>query len=801
MPTSNSRDSDVSAPPTTPLRDGVIEAVRFRDERARQPVAWSGTIPDLVGRCHLPRVEKKGSPAFSPVRYRDGATRGKRGVIEATALVLDFDHLSTEVAESVWKRLRELGWGFVAYSSFSHLASGPDDCCFRLVLPVTRPIVPREYDAAWDAAHSALGRYSDTNSRDISRIWFVASCPPERTDRAWLRVVDGAPFDVDRAVRNAGRSSKKGGRRCRRSSGGDTEEFGQGERNAGLTSLGGTLRRRGAKRDELLAFLHAANRDRCKPPLDDAEVEQIVESLLRYDPESPLLALNRTDAGNAERFRDHMGDGFRYCHPWGSWLSFDGVRWTRDASGEAMRSAIATLRATAAEAACVPDEKYRDRLLKHALDSESSARIAALLTIAQSLLPIAPEKLDGSTDLLNVTNGTVDLQTGDLRPHDSAHYLTRLAPVEFDPSSTCPLWEAFLERIMGGNQRLISFLQRAVGYSLTGHTTEQVLLLLYGTGANGKSTFLEILRLLLGDYATIADFTTFLKRDSEGARNDLARLVGTRFVSAVEAEAGKPLAEALVKQLTGGDTITARFLFKEFFDFKPQFKIWLAANHKPAIRGSDHGIWRRIRLVPFTVTIPDHEQDRQLPQKLAEELPGILAWAVRGCMAWRTEGLGIPEEVRAATDSYRDEMDLFGGFLEESCVAGADASITAKNLYAAYTSWCEANGEKVRSQKALAGSLRERGFENGRLAKGVRCWHGLRLRREDDPPMTEGDGWRMGGASQTNLLDITDHSDPACAGSDARHDPANDPHNASSSVTRHPSVTRHADDECEEGEL
>lgn len=309
-----------------------------------------------------------------------------------------------------------------------------------------------------------------------------------------------------------------------------------------------------------------------------------------------------------------------------------------------------------------------------------------------------------------------------------------------------------------------------MGYSLTGHTSEQVLLLLYGIGANGKSTFLETVRALLGDYATQADFTTFLKRESDGARNDLARLVGTRFVSAVEAEAGKPLAEALVKQLTGGDTITARFLFREFFDFRPAFKLWLAANHKPTITGGDHGIWRRMRLVPFTVTIPEAERDAKLTSKLAAELPGILAWAVRGWLAWRAAGLGLPPEVQAATASYRDEMDALGPFLDEATAAVDGARITAKELYEAYEAWCAANGERPRSQKGFAMSLRERGFEAVKGSKGVRCWSGLALGGEAGP----GGGWRMGGGfpgkvpSGTDRTLVTNAQDKkACPGTDS----------------------------------
>jgi putative DNA primase/helicase len=771
-----------------------IRAVRFRDEQSKVPVPFEGSVLDLVGAHHASRVEKKGTPAFSPVEYRPGSSRGKRGILHATALVLDFDHLTSEAAEDVARRLRARGWAWFAYTSWSHQADGADDCCFRVVVVVSRPILPEEYEAVWVAANVALGRVADANARDVSRIWFVASCPPERLEHAWVKSGDGRPLDVDKAL--AASALKPKAKRARRRRDEDSTPLRDGERNAGLASIGGALRRKGAGRDELLAALGGANEARCTPPLVEAEVERIVDSLLRYDPASPLLTLNLSDAGNAERLRAHVGERFAYVHAWGSWITYDGVRWTRDGSGEAIRAALATLRSMAAEAGKVPDGDLRGELLKHALDSESSARIGAMVALGQAMLPVGNEVLDQDPDLLNVANGTLDLRTAALRPHSRDDWITRVCPVAWDPAATCPRWDAFLLRAMGGNERLVAFLQRAVGYSLTGHTNEQVLLLMYGVGANGKSTFLETLRALLADYAAITDFTTFLKRDGEGARNDLARLVGTRFVSAVEAEAGKPLAEALVKQLTGGDTITARFLFREFFDFRPQFKIWLAANHKPHISGSDHGIWRRIRLVPFTVTIPEPERDPKLTQKLTEELPGILAWAVRGCLAWRDQELGLPDEVRSATDAYRDEMDVYGGFLDELCVAGGSATITAKELYEAYTRWCDSNGEKPRSQKALASGLRERGFEAAKGTKGTRIWRGLRLRREGDPA---GGGWRIDGASSGYSPRTASSVDVAQATTGVGGDRPKYPEDAPPSAIRHPETQ--PPEGWEEGEL
>lgn len=277
--------------------------------------------------------------------------------------------------------------------------------------------------------------------------------------------------------------------------------------------------------------------------------------------------------------------------------------------------------------------------------------------------------------LLNVLNGTIDLCTGSLRPHAREDYITRCVNVDYDPDAKCPTWERFIHQVFGGNAEIIAFVQRAVGYSLTGKIVEHVLIVLYGLGSNGKTTLIDALHYLLGpSYAKHAPTDLLLARRGEHHPTELATLHGARLVTAAETGEGRRLAESLVKQLTGGDPVTARRMRDDFWQFRPEFKLWLATNHRPQIRGTDHAIWRRIRLIPFDVTFHTAEtgktpqQDQTLPARLREEATGILAWAVRGCLAWQSQGLGAPDAVRDATEAYRAEMDVLAMFFEERCI-------------------------------------------------------------------------------------------------------------------------------------
>ncbi len=469
--------------------------------------------------------------------------------------------------------------------------------------------------------------------------------------------------------------------------------------------------------------------------IDTEPLSRSVASEFKW-PIDPLV--HKTDMGNAQKLVNVHGSGLRYCWPWKKWFVWDGVRWKPDDTGEIYRCAKETVRLMFIDAAGASGQASNidQKTAKHAMRSESKQALRAMVELAQSEpgIPILPHELDTDPWKLTVADGTLDLKTGKLNSHEKEDFITKLAPVNYNPNAVAPIWESFLNRIMDDNQQLIDFLQRAGGYSLTGDTSERILFILHGRGANGKTTFLETIRALLGDYSLRTPTETLLAkfRGGGGIPNDVARLRGARLVTATESDEGRRLAEATIKDLTGGDTISARFLHAEFFEFKPKCKLWLGTNHKPEIRGTDKAIWDRIRLIPFEVVIPEDEQDKHLIDKLKKELPGILAWAVKGCLKWQKDGLlNIPDAVKEATASYRTEMDILGGFLIDCCRIEQRLEVTVKALYDAYTTWCETNGDKPIGKRTFGRRLNERGFDSHRGTGGTWIWMGIEIKTEN----------------------------------------------------------------------
>lgn len=442
-----------------------------------------------------------------------------------------------------------------------------------------------------------------------------------------------------------------------------------------------------------------------------------------------------TDLGNARRLVRSHGQDLRYCDPWKTWLTWQGTHWQPDQSGAVMRAAKATVASIYAEAAQAPDEDARRTIAKHAMKSEAGARLREIIALAHSEpgIPVLPKDLDRDPWLLNCLNGTVDLRTGELRPHRREDLLTKLAPVRYDPQARSEVWDTFLARILPAAE-LRAFVQRALGYSIVGVTHEEVLFFPFGPTATGKSTLLCAVSATLGEYAQTADFATFLARDRVmgGPRNDIAEMDGRRFVMSVEVEEGTKLAEALITQLTGGDLVRARFLYQESFEFHPTFTLWLAANHRPRVRDDDDAIWRRILQIPFDVQIPKAERDPEVKATLrdpARSGAAILAWMVHGCLAWQREGLGVPKAVEDTTQDYRDEMDPLRDFLADRCLVNSTEKATKGELWGSYEGWAKATGVRGMSSRQFIDRLRRQGFDETRT-QTARFWIGVGLRND-----------------------------------------------------------------------
>lgn len=453
-----------------------------------------------------------------------------------------------------------------------------------------------------------------------------------------------------------------------------------------------------------------------------------------------------TDLGNAQRLVHHYGRDIRYCGSFG-WLVWDKQRFEVDRTGAIMRKAKQTMRGIYNEASAEAEDDRRTKLAKWGAASESSGRLTATVSLAESEpgVPVVSEDLDADPWALNCLNGTLNLKDGTFGPHSQADLCTKLTNVAYHKDATCPRWEQFLSEIMAGDQQLIDFLQRAVGHSLTGDTSERCVFLMHGSGKNGKSTFLWAIRELLGDgYAIHARAETILAKRTDAIPCDLARLKGCRFLTVTEIEQGHRLDVARVKEMSGGtDPITARFMRCDEFTFMPTFKLWVGTNHKPTIRDHTDSIWDRLFMIPFAVRF--EKPDKQLPAKLRSELPGILAWSVRGCLEWqRLGGLYPPEAVTKATADYRKNEDVFGQWADEACefdevldaggklALGDDGKPTttieaiSSAVYASYKDWCEANGERPLSQKWLAERLKAKGCKRDRRNAG-RFWLGIQL--------------------------------------------------------------------------
>lgn len=439
-----------------------------------------------------------------------------------------------------------------------------------------------------------------------------------------------------------------------------------------------------------------------------------------------------TEGGNATRLVRLYGDDIKYCHTYKKWLIWDGTRWQIDSNGRILRLAEDIVRYLYKMAANAESKDDRDALAKFAKKADGNFHIKNVLEIAKNReqVAITSNILDCDEWQLCAPNCSINLKTLEHRKPSREDLITKRIGCNYEANAICPLWESFLEKIFRGDQELIRYLQRAVGYTLTGSTQEQVYFFLHGSGANGKSVFLGILRALMGEYAKQASFDTFLVQRDTKVRNDLAALAGARLIAASEAEEGSRMSMQVIKAWTGCEPITARFLFGEDFTFKPVGKIWMAANTKPIISERNFAAWRRVHLIPFLVTIPKTEQDKELESKLIKELPGILNWALEGLKEYHRIGLEAPLAVKAATETYRRENDSLEAFIAEACQVQKLAVCKNKDLFYAYERFCYEFGLNALKQNKFSMELKTRsGLESKHTENGT-IWRGIGLKPE-----------------------------------------------------------------------
>jgi len=547
---------------------------------------------------------------------------------------------------------------------------------------------------------------------------------PEIPDE-WL------PLLLDQGCRPSGRRERSGLT--------VPEMISEGSRNDTLFKFACSLREKGCGEETIKASVEALNLEQCDPPLDDDEVHTLVKSALQYKP-GPLpgtwkpgtYPFRLTDLGNSEMLSTRLIGSFVWVPERKQWFYFNGMHWEADTCGALTQRAKVLIRDAQYQALSIHDERLRGDVLKQLTKLEDAARLKAALELLKDNAGMTRSiaGFDRDTMLLNVTNGTIDLRKGKLRDHRPEDYITKCCPVKYDPESRSEIWERFLEEIFLGDQYQITYMQKLFGYALTGRTTEEEMYFFRGSGANGKTKLVEAIKYVMGPYCVPARTELLLAKDVNAIPNDIADLKGARLAIMSEPDAGKRLSESTVKSLTGGDTIKARKLYCDLFEFQMQAKLIMLSNHDLRAIGTDHGLWRRIAYIPFNYTVPADKQDKELQSKLENAASAILAWAVQGCLLWQKTGLQHTEKMKQAKEGYKQSQDAVRLFLEECCEEDETAKITKTDLYQNFKTWCLENGEYVITKRAFGQRLQEKGFEEKRDG-AARWWKGIRLNADN----------------------------------------------------------------------
>lgn len=509
----------------------------------------------------------------------------------------------------------------------------------------------------------------------------------------------------------------------------------KGQRDETLTRIAGAMRRQGSSADAILAALRVVNRDQCDPPLNDDSLEKVATSIGRRPPAGDLITASLDDLGNGERFARMNYDLAMWLEEEERWITWDGRRWAR---GDLAVSRLArdTARAYQLAAATLPTSATdRDAHIAHAARLQRNEALVNMVKWARADMAVKLKLLDQHPWLLNCSNGTVDLRTGKLKPHDPTDLLTQIIEVAYDPAAKCPVWDGFISRAMKDRPATLGYLQRMAGIMLTGDVSVKFLPIIWGLKDTGKSVLTNTLRRLLNEYAQVMSEATLAHQQRKAAGGeaspDLARLVGIRLAVTSETGSDFRLNEGRIKAWTGRTPVTARHLHGHQFDFEPTHKILIETNNRPIISGGDEATWGRVQLIPFTEVIPKPEQDEELEEKLAGEFPGILTWAVRGCLEWQASGLKVPADVQAATEQYQETMDPLQDFFEARCQVGPDHAVSRTDLWEAYLEWAKQHDGYPLGKQRFNALLEAKGFEAFRDSqnKNARSWRGIGCRR------------------------------------------------------------------------
>lgn len=672
-------------------------------------------------------MNEKGAGIFATVNETDGHGRKIENITKLRALFVDFDDSSRDPALKPSMVVNSLRG-----QHYYWLLDGGDD--------VSR----------FQPAQEQLAKFygSDPTVKDLPR---VMRLPGTKNHKRW----DGDPehgvdvtlalcdeerftvFTVGEVLAEHPIKKEKTGKRFDLGLDLDPDApIAKGSRDNRMFQIACDMRRKdGLEEKEIYAKLSEVNRRRCDPPLPDADIRRLAMQGAKKpkgdqsEEEKAALSRQLSDTGNSQYFVALYGNEIRYTSEGKTWWVWNGTCWQKDHTSQVERYVKEFVNVLIKDALQEEDSDKKARLMKHATHTQHAQRIAAVISLARSeeAVAIRPEVFDRDPWLINCQNGIVNLKTGELREHDRAALMTKKVTARYDRQAKCPRFDAFLDRVLP-DEDLRAYVLRALGSCLVGEQRDQVVFMPFGTGKNGKSVLMALMSSLLDGYCKTAPRSTFIANKNDGgAGNDIASIIGARFVFATESGEAKPLNEEQIKQLTGGDKVSARMLYQDFTEYKPGFKLWFAVNHRPVIKSVGFAMWRRIHLVPFIVTISDEEQIHRdvMDRELMEEADGVFTRLVRACLQWQKDGLNPPAAVTEAVKEYQAEEDPLSEFMEV-CAIVRDGQVWSKSAaYNAYRSFAETAGERALSKKMFGVKLVDKGFASFRGTAGVRSWAGI----------------------------------------------------------------------------